>query len=312
LLSISISRVSAQQTESQQEKRQTEKLRVLSTIKPIHAIVLAIAGEQVESAQLIPDFASPHNYSFKPSDISHIQQADVIFRIDENFEILLNHAFENKSPTTPLIALADDDNIHLLDRIGKHQHSAPAVEHQPNSAHHNHDSEDKKDLHIWTSPENLHILAGHIATTLSQLDANNKGLYESNLAHFKNRLLTVTKTIQAELQPIKKQPYIVFQNSWQYFSKQFGLQKPTIVDFHESISAGIKSIKTIRQKIQDTNIHCVLADPNTKAQRLTTLTESLSVNTGIIDILSTELALNKNTIFAMLQKMGHEIVHCLR
>ena len=314
----------------EKESPQTsDKLQVLSTIKPIQALVLAIAGDHVDSTQLIPDFASPHTYSFKPSDISRIKQADVIFRIDENFERLLNHAFDNKSPSTGIISLADDKNIQLLNHVGKRNHGAAnTAKHQTENDQHSHDASldthsgkhsdkhsdkrSEKDLHIWTSPRNLQLLATNIATTLSKLDSKNKQLYASNLARFHHKLAKLTETIKAELQPVKTQPYVVFHNSWQYFAEQFGLQKPVIVDFHEAVSAGSKSIKRIREQIRSANIHCVISSPGIKVERIKAITEGTSVNIETIDILGTNVALNKNTVFTILQKTGQKIARCLR
>jgi len=299
---------------SEKDAPQTsDKLQVLSTIKPIQALVLAIAGDHVESAQLIPDFASPHTYSFKPSDISRIKQADVIFRIDENFERLLNHAFDNKLPNTDIISLADDKNIQLLNHVGKHNHGAAnTVKPKSKNEQHSHNTHDEKDLHIWTSPRNLQLLATSIATTLSKLDSKNKQFYASNLARFHQKLDKLTEAIQAELQPVKTQPYIVFHNSWQYFAEQFGLQKPVIVDFHEAVSAGSKSIKRIRMQIRTANIRCILSNPGVKIGRIKAITEGTEVNNETIDILGANVALNKNTVFTILQKTGQKIARCLR
>ena len=41
----------------------SEKPLILSTIKPIHALVSAITGDIAECKQIVPDYASPHHYS---------------------------------------------------------------------------------------------------------------------------------------------------------------------------------------------------------------------------------------------------------
>ena len=292
----------------------SSKLHVLSTIKPIQALVIAIAGDKVESTQLIPDYASPHNYTFKPSDIARIKQADVIFRIDEHFEILLNQAFKNKSANTPLISLADNEALPLLKQMGKHHHAVKPENDDSADSHteKGHKAHQQVDLHIWTSPQNMKVLANIIATTLSQRDIKNKSFYEKNLAQFNIQLAITSHEIQNQLLNIKHQPYIVFHNSWQYFSHQLGLQKPIIIDFHEGISAGIKSIKSIREKISQSGIHCLLADPSIKPERVKTITEGQSINTGFIDILGADLPLDNNTAIALLKNISGEVSACLR
>ena len=78
-------------SESQFEQN---KLQIVTTIKPLQAIVTAISADIADSHQLIPDSASPHSYSFKPSDIRKVKRANVIFRIDEHLEVMLSPVFE--------------------------------------------------------------------------------------------------------------------------------------------------------------------------------------------------------------------------
>ncbi len=283
-----------------------EKPKILSTIRPIQALVLVIGNNLVESSQLIPDSASPHSYSFRPSDIQRIKGADAIFRIDEHFEALLNKAFKNIPKDTPIIALAENNDIHLLDVVGKHNHNANNDFHKQYDENHG-----NKDLHIWLSPQNMLIMAKTIAKTLSEIDPRNSLMYQSNLDQFTARLIKTTQNIETELASIKTQPYVVFHNSWQYFLQQFKLQKPTIVGFHEELSAGIKSIKATRNEIVSKNIHCVFSDASIKAVRVDVLIEGLNVKTENIDILGLGLPLDKNSSINLLKDMGQKINNCL-
>jgi zinc transport system substrate-binding protein len=303
------------------EDAQEKKLHVLSTIKPIQAIVMAIAGERVRSTYFIPAYASPHNYSFKPSDIRLIKQADVIFRIDDNFEVLLNTHFAKAALTSPVIALADSGNIKLLDLVGIHNHTVKTQKKPSEASHANeHDQpshlnhqkhHSNKDLHIWASPQNIQSMATMITETLSRFNVKNAEYYHINLSLFIAELDQVTEEIEAELAPFKKQPFVVFHNSWQYFLTQFGLQKPTVIDFHEGLSAGIKSIRKVRKTIASNNIHCVFSDPSIQPKRVYTLTEDMNINTESIDISRADLAMNKEMPLALLKDLSHKIKSCL-
>ena len=75
-----------------------EKLNVLSSIKPVQLIVSAIGGDKIIARQLIPDYVSVHDYSFKLSDIKTIKNADVVFRIDEHLESIVSPLLEQYLP----------------------------------------------------------------------------------------------------------------------------------------------------------------------------------------------------------------------
>jgi len=230
-------------------KDKPSKLTVLSSIKPVQAIVSAIAGEHVISHQLIPDFASPHNYTFKPSDMRKIANSDLIFRIDEHFEVMLNSVFEDLKDQSKVISLAENPEVHLLPMMGVHKHSENSEE-----------EHGAADMHIFASPENAVVMAQMIADTLSKLDTKNAKNYHENLQQFKGKVIQVSKKIRLELEPFKNKPYVVFHNSWQYFGSYFGLQKPTVVSYQEGISAGGKTIKKIRDEILSKNIKCIFKE----------------------------------------------------
>ncbi|MCF6191264.1 MAG: zinc ABC transporter substrate-binding protein [Cocleimonas sp.] len=285
------------------------KIKVLSSIKPIQSIVLAIAGEHVISQQLIPDYASPHTYAFKPSDMRKIKKADIIFRIDDHFEAMLNPLFANVADQSKIISLADKPEIHFLPATGGHSHA----DKNDNAAKKEHDSEHKEnmDMHIFTSPKNVLLMARTIADSLSQREPNKKGLYEKNLKAFSQAVNQKAEDIKQDFNDINTTPYFVFHNSWQYFGEYFGLQKPEVLNVHEGITAGVKTILESRREIIADNVHCIFSDPSISDARAKTLTENLDVKTKKIDILQSGLALDGFTYLNWLDAMRVDVKACL-
>ena len=296
-------------------KEQRSKLTVLSSIKPVQAMVSAIAGEHVLTHQLIPDFASPHNYTFKPSDMRQIESADVIFRIDEHFEVVLNSAFEDLKNHSKVISLAENPAIRLLRTTEEHKHSEHDEEHSE-------EQHETADMHIFTSPKNAMVMAKVIADTLSNLEPKNAESYQRNLQRFKDKVTKVSNKIRLELEPVKNKPYVVFHNSWQYFGRYFGLQSPTVVDFQENVTAGGRTVKNIRNEIISKNIRCIFKEPSTPQSRVNVLTENLSDDisskqngNGIknveIDVLGRNIQINQDSYVTWLSYMGEQVKQCL-
>ena len=63
---------------------------VVATIKPLHSLVSFVTAGIAEPHLLIRSAASPHGYALRPSDAGALENARVIFRIDENFEATLS------------------------------------------------------------------------------------------------------------------------------------------------------------------------------------------------------------------------------
>lgn len=260
-------------------------------------IVTAIAGNKAYTQQLIPDYSSPHNYSFKPSDIRKIKKASLIFRIDEHFESIISPALEKYSPKDRLISLVVSEGIHLLPLSGKHSHS--------------HDKEENKDLHVWASPENAIVMAKNIAQQLIKYDKRNAKTYQKNLEVFEAEVLRTSALIKAELLPIKDKPYIVFNNSWQYFVDYFELKDAIIINSREGQAGNIKSIQNTRKKIKLNNIGCVFSDPSVKTSRIKTLIENMSTNTVEIDVLASQTPVKHDAYSKWLASISTRIKECL-
>ena len=277
----------------------SEQLQIVTTIKPVQAIVAAIVNDTGNSFQLIPDYASPHDYSFKPSDISKVKNSDVIFRIDEHMEVMLNPVFENLSAKTRLVSLAEVEGVKLL--------PATKTENMAEDGH----QHGNTDFHIWTSPKNALIMAESIAKTLAELDPVNASNYMQHLKIFSQKLDLIAEELSKTLVEGREKPYVVFHDSWKYFATEFRLKQPVVVSLHESLSPGVKSVSEIRQKIAADNIACIFYDQNVKPAQLALFSERHNVKTIEIDVLARMLEINKDTYLNWLQNMGLQISACL-
>lgn len=285
---------------TEEKSTKLTKPTILSSIKPVHAIVVAIAGDHVTSEQLIPDFSSPHHYVFKPSDIRKVKRADIIFRIDEHFENILNPLLTKASNQSKIVALADNPAIHLLAISGEHSHDTHAE-----------DDHNAIDMHIFTSPENAIIMAQTITEKLSKLDPKHATDYQTNYQLFNDNILKVSTKIQSDLTPLKDKPYIVFHNSWQYFGEYFGLRKPKIMQSQEGMSAGAKTLMKIRDEISSENIHCMFSDATISQNKIKALSKGLSIHNIKTDVLAEQLPINQDTYIHWLKDMGSKVKNCL-
>ena len=279
------------------------KLQIVSTIKPIQAIVLAITGEHAHNEQLIPDYASPHNYSFKPSHIRKVKNADVVFRIDEHMESQLNAVFESLESNAKLISLAEVEGLKLLE-------SDDSLHEQESETNAEHEDHENIDFHIWTSLKNAVLMADKITTTLSQLDPNNMEYYQQNLEVFRESVKVEFDKNSSRFAKYQKSGYVVFHNSWQYFSSEFGLKKPLVVDLHESVSSGAKTVSDIRFIIKRENIQCVFYDASVSEARLKLLTEEVNVKTKKIDVIGRGVEMNQSAYIYWVRELSEKVEAC--
>ena len=84
-------------------------LQVVTTIKPLYALVNEVVGEHGQTKLLIDQSQSPHNFQLKPSQVSMLEDADVIFYIDKNLETFLD-----KIQHAQKIAMTENVSLELL------------------------------------------------------------------------------------------------------------------------------------------------------------------------------------------------------
>jgi len=286
------------------------KLTVVSSIKPIQSIVSAVGGDNITSQRLIPDYASPHHYAFKPSDLKKLSHADLVFRIDEHFEVMLNPALKNLSNQAKIISLADQPRIKLLPLVESDYHEHGNEENGSGEI----EERDTVNLHIFTSPKNMIEVSKIVADSLSKLDAGNAKKYQLNAQKLIDEINLTTIRLKQKLAPYKDVPYVVFHNSWQYFANEVGLRKPIIVSLQEGVVAGGKTINRIRKEIAEKNIRCIFRDPEISESRIKVLTENngnKKIKSVTIDVLEKDIVVGQNGYIQWLEKMGAQVRQCL-
>ena len=85
-----------------------QKLKVVVSIAPIHALAAGIMEGIGEPELLIPGGASPHSYSLKPSEARALYNARIVVRVSDQLESFL---------VRPLETLAGDAEVLTLTRI---------------------------------------------------------------------------------------------------------------------------------------------------------------------------------------------------
>lgn len=122
--------------------------KVVTSIKPIHALVAGVMEGVDTPYLLIEGSASPHTYALTPSNAEALQNADIVFWIGEDLEAFLETPIETLSTNAKNVALGETVGLTILPfREGgafeKHMHDDDHDEH----AHGDHDHEEHEDSH---------------------------------------------------------------------------------------------------------------------------------------------------------------------
>lgn len=300
-----------------------EKPLIVSTIRPIHALVTAITGKHADTEQLIPNFASPHQYNLKPSEIRQLNKADLVIRIDDHLETFLEKSMRSIDPEK-LITLSEVKGLILLS--ANHDHDDHEKEKHDETAHdgtshedeHHHDEvqhdalEAKDtDYHLWLNPKNAILMATHISEKVISIDPSNRASYEQNTQQLVEAISEMDSKVSDALAPVKERPFLVMHDAWQYFTNHYQLKQLASITLQERLKPSARALSKARQTIKDSEVGCIVTELGFKLKTLRVLTENISVNTAEIDPMGRHIELSQQAYPALLDYTAKQLVECL-
>ena len=271
-----------------------QKVHVVSSIKPVQLIVVAIGGDKVRADLLLPASVSPHLYQLRPSDRRTLANADAVFWIGPDLERFL---------VKPLALLNETRTVALQDTLVTNNYHG----HQEHDGHsHN------GDPHNWLNPIKTIEMAARIAQTLSELDQGNKAYYQANLATFRDNL----QQLDEELQRLFKEPglggYLVLHDAYNHFEQRYGLQHKAAVLINPDRQPGVKRLLAIRQLLASKQVGCVFTEPQFQQMALNKLLADAKVLQAVLDPLAIDTPVGKDGYLQFMRVFSQTFFRCLQ
>ena len=289
---------------------------VVTSLKPIGFIASAIADGVTETQVLLPDGASEHDYSLRPSDAKRIQNADLVVWIGPEMEAFMDKSTQsipdNKKVTIaqldgvkPLLMKGadDDDDDHAHEDGHGHAHE------EKGDAHHHHGD---YNMHLWLSPEIARLSAVAIHNKLVELMPQSRARLDANLKDFEANLAATDKQVASELAPVKGKGYFVFHDAYGYYEKHYGLTPLGHFTVNPEIQPGAQRLHQIRTQLVEQKATCVFAEPQFRPAVVESVARGTTVRMGTLDPLGTNIQLSKESYPAFLTQLATQYASCLK
>ncbi|MCX8670464.1 zinc ABC transporter substrate-binding protein ZnuA [Gilliamella sp. B2865] len=275
---------------------------VISSVRPIGFITEAIASGVTNTDILLPDGASPHTYSLKPSDLAKIKNADLIIWVGEDMEVFMPTVLKNVDEQKQ-IELMDVPEIKSLLRTNHHDEEIP---HDDNDHHHG-----EYDEHIWLSPKIAKIIAKSIHDKLIELYPNKVQLLDANLNEFITNLSETEQNIAKKLISVQNRGYFVFHDAYGYFESQFGLKNLGSFTINPAVQPGVQTVYAIQKKLAEHQAVCVFREPQFSPAVIKKLVNGTNVKIGELNPLGTGIIVEKGAYSHFLITLTQELLDCL-
>lgn len=285
---------------------------VVASIKPLGFIASAIADGVTPTEVLLPDGASEHDYSLRPSDVKRLQGADLVVWVGPEMEAFMQKSVsqlpQQKQVTLstldgvkPLLMKGGDDEDHEHD---DHNHSA-----KNSDADHHHG---EYNMHIWLSPEIARLSAVAIHDKLVELIPGNKAKLDANLQRFESALASTDKQVGTVLAPLQGKGYFVFHDAYGYFEKHYGLTPLGHFTVNPEIQPGAQRLHEIRTQLVEHKAVCVFAEPQFRPAVINAVARGTSVRSGTLDPLGIGVAPGKDSYMQFLTGLANQYASCLK
>lgn len=285
---------------------------VVTSLKPVGFIAAAIADGVTDTQVLLPDGASEHDYSLRPSDVKRLQDADLVVWIGPEMEAFMAkpaaRVGEPKKVTIaeleavkPLLMTGADDD--------KEEHEHHHHDDEKGDDHHHHGD---YNMHLWLSPEIARATAVAIHGKLVELMPQNRDKLNANLKTFEANLAATDKQVAATLSPLKGKGYFVFHDAYGYYEKHYGLTPLGHFTVNPEIQPGAKRLHEIRTQLVEQKATCVFAEPQFRPAVVEAVARGTSVRMGTLDPLGTSIKLGQESYSQFLTQLSDQYASCLK
>ena len=279
------------------QQSKEKKLKIVSSINPLYQIILSITGNKADNFLIFKSNFSEHNYQLKSDDVKVLQQADLVFMIDKNYEKTLFKLIQNSSLKDKNFEVSNVEKLTLF----KTRNSFKIF-----------------DFHLWLNPENAKLIAESIVKKLCIKDQKNCQFYQQNLEKFKQENQLAIDLINKKLIKIKDQNFIFYHDCYQYFEKYFKVSPVMIIDYDHAVDVKINKLKSLDEIMKNNKIKCLFGDINDEKNSALKIAKNYQINFQKLDVIglnndrnNKENKLNSNGYSRILLNIVDNIEKCL-
>ena len=281
---------------------------IISSVKPIAFITQAVSDGVTNTDILLPDGASPHTYSLKPSDLAKIKTAELIIWVGKDLETFMPTVLKSIDKNKQ-IELMDIPTIKSLLRTSTNNHDQQETHSHNNDSDHDHHGE--YDEHIWLSPKIAKEIAQAVHDKLITIYPDKKDIIDENLNEFTVKLAETEQNIAKKLINVQNSGYFVFHDAYGYFESQFGLKNLGSFTINPAVQPGVQTVYAIKRELKEHQAVCVFREPQFSPAVIEKIVNGTDVRIGELNPLGTDITLSKNAYSQFLLKLTQQLLDCL-
>lgn len=215
--------------EKKDNNRAKSKPTIAVSIAPLANLVESICGDDYEVVTLLNRGANPETFDPAMSTRVAVANSEIFFMLDA-FPFEKNVAGKHKG----IVNVA----VGVEPLYGTHSHGD------------NDDCHHEADPHLWTSANNMKLIAKNIGEVLMKYDEPNSEKYNTRLDNLIATIDSLDAALAVRLSDVKTKSFAIWHPSLGYFARDYGLKQIAVGEESKEISP-LRLKETINKAIDD-------------------------------------------------------------
>jgi zinc transport system substrate-binding protein len=261
---------------------------VVSSIRPLHLMLRALAGDSVDARVLLEAGVSPHDFVLRPSQLRLLDGAKQVFWIDA--------ALEHPLPALFARLPAPRSDTALLPLIAPPARGDGFV-----------------DPHVWLDPRLAAVTAAAMARVLEERGLVSPGEIAPRLQAFQDQMARVEGDIAAEFRGLEAVPFAAMHDGYAYFVQRFGLKQAAVLALDAEQQVGARALSRMRREVRDSAAVCLLRERSgDNAQLAQMIAEGSAMRVVELDSLASDVPDDPGGYARFLEDFARALAGCLR
>jgi manganese/zinc/iron transport system substrate-binding protein len=237
-----------------------KKIRVTATVTMVADLVRSVGADRVQVEALMGPGVDPHLYKAAASDVSKLQQADVIFYsgllLEGKMQDIFNKFARSKRFVYPVTESIPTDRLLEPPEFAGHY-----------------------DPHVWFDVPLWKLCVDTVVKGLSEADPAGKDYYEKRAAETRARMDELHQWAlkkAAEL-PAERRILVTSHDAYNYFGRAYGFQVVGLQGISTVTEAGLADMAKLSDFIREKRIKAVFVESSVPHHTI----ERISKDTGV-------------------------------
>lgn len=239
------------------------KIRVTTTVTMVTDLVKQVGGERVEVHGLMGPGVDPHLYKAAASDVSHLQNADVIFYCGLLLEGKVQDVFaklaRSKKHVYPVTESIPQDKLLEPPEFAGHY-----------------------DPHVWFEVPLWAMCVDTVVKGLSEFDPKSKDYFEKRGQEAKTRLgeLHQWALNKANELPKEKRILVTSHDAYNYFGRAYGFQVVGLQGISTVEEANVAARAKLTEFIRQNQVKAIFVESSVSPAAIKRISEDAGVKIG--------------------------------